>query len=53
MPYIVGFVIVAGIIYWAFIRKETDTEEQTIKKIAQTAIVLFVVVVIALLVIFN
>lgn len=50
MLFIIGLVIVAVIIYFAFIRDENDTQEQTFKKIARTIIALFVVIVIAFII---
>lgn len=43
MHFLIGLIIVAIIIYIAFIRKETDTDEESLKKVAQTAIVLAII----------
>jgi ABC-type Co2+ transport system permease subunit len=43
MHFLIGLLLVAAIIYVAFVRKKDDDNETTIKKIAITAVVLFVV----------
>jgi multisubunit Na+/H+ antiporter MnhB subunit len=47
MPFIVGLIIVAAIIYFAFIMKPGDTRRDALKKIAQTVLVLVIVLVVA------
>jgi hypothetical protein len=49
MPFIVGLVIVAAVIYFAFISRPGDTRREAFKKIAQTVVVLLMTGLLALL----
>jgi len=51
MHFIIGLIVVAIIIYAAFLRKPGESDEETFKKIAQTVVIVFVLLVIGIIVI--
>jgi hypothetical protein len=49
MPFVIGLVIIATIIYFAFVSRPGDTRRDALKKIAQTVAALVIVLLVALI----
>jgi hypothetical protein len=51
MHFIIGLIVVAIIIYAAFLRKPGESDEETFKKIAQTVVIVFILLVLGIAVV--
>lgn len=49
MPFLIGLIIIATVIYFAFVSRASDTRRDALKKIGQTVVVLLMTALMALL----